>query len=367
MIGQASKEADVAYPRSNKAQTRWYVTYAVPSASGKTRRVTLSRCPVTNATLQSRADADRVVAYCEATYERRPEAKVRKGAAELRDLFLASLKAQRVPDGTTRYYTEKLDILFGREVDGVVVGGFTKPIHLLKPTDLEALIAANQGWKARGTVKTILQVARRFIKTMQARGFVVPDFAAGIKAHGEETKESHAYTPEEIRLLDEAAVGTPLEVPIALADRAGLTLHDIRILDWSEVDLVERVIRHKRKKTGVGDPIPISPTLHAILTRNRAISGLVCRGLPETDSALYKALTRLMRAAWKGRDVPVHGWHSLRHTFLTEVSNGGATIAEVGRAAQHRHASSQTLKYVHAKRDGVRRAVEAADRALSGG
>lgn len=347
----------MAYVRSNAAQTRWYVTYGLPSGTSKVRRSTISSCPVTKEPFLTRERAEAAKAYCEATFERREAAKVRKGAEELRDLWLASLKAQKTKPGTYRYYEEKITF--------IVAALSQKPISRWVPTDFEAVINERVGWAAKGTVKTYLQASRKFVKDMRARGYAVPDFTAGIKPQGEEPKESHAYTTDEIRaLLVEARKHKYLEVPIALAVYAGLSLHDLRTLEWGQVDLDARLIRRKREKTGRGKPIYISDPLLDVLTRHRALGGPVCRDLPKTDARLYLNLTACMARAWGGK-APVHGWRSLRHTYGTEVAKQAKTIAEVAAALQHKPGSRQTLVYIHDDAAGTAEAVGAAGRAMS--
>ena len=92
---------------------------------------------------------------------------------------------------------------------------------------------------------------------------------------------------------------------------------------WKEVDLDAGLIARPRHKTGRALRLPMSEPLREILERQPQRSGLVCRGLPKSDSSLYKALHRLMDRA----EVPRSGWHHLRHTAATLLAAAGVLLA----------------------------------------
>lgn len=327
--------------------TRWFLRFKI-NGEGPIRTRRLGRVP--------EEEARRILADFESSIGGKPEAAVRLDAKTVLDKFLRSLEAQRATEETVGYYTKILTPFFE------ALGG--KPLDRWTPADIEGVIVAHPGWGSKRTVAMGLGACRRLIGWCEANRIRVRDFTKGLKAQGDDARESTPYAAAEAKALLSMAREEKhlLELPIALALLAGLSLRDIRTVTWEEVDLGARLIRRKRSKTRQGRPIPVSAALLDVLTRHRATHGPVCRDLPVSESSLLKSLKRLERRA----GLAPNGWHGLRHSFGTMLADSGATVAEIGAALQHRPGSVVTLRYVHASAKGTKDAVDAAGRSVSG-
>jgi len=219
---------------------------------------------------------------------------------------------------------------------------------------LETLLD-DRAW-APTRVRQALGVYRRFIAWCRAVGYVCGDFVGEFKPPPARPLEHReAYSAEQSGRLLETARGHYLEAPVGLALLVGLARADLRTLTWKEVDFETGMIRRPRHKTGTRLRLPISEPLREILERHRERSGPVCRGLPKSDSSLYKALHRLQDRA----EVPRSGWHQLRHTAATLLAAEGADVATIGRMLGHRPGSPITLRYLHTDDGRLRQAAEA--------
>ncbi|MCA9316490.1 MAG: site-specific integrase, partial [Planctomycetes bacterium] len=157
------------------------------------------------------------------------------------------------------------------------------------------------------------------------------------------------------------ARGHYLEVPVALALLSGLSRADLRTLTWKEVDLKAGFITRARHKTGTRLKLPISDPLRDVLRRHRERTGRVCRGLPVSESSLYKALYRLCDRA----GVPHCSWHTMRHTAATLLAVAGVDVATIGRILGHRPGSPITLRYLHTDEDRLHSAARAVAAAVA--
>ena len=214
--------------------------------------------------------------------------------------YLKHLKVSGRRQGTLDHDKDKLKPLLDEWAD-CPMANWSRPM-------LEALLS-DRAWST-SRVRQALGVYRRFIAWCRAVGYACGDFVGEFKpprARPQEHRE--ALSPEQCRRLLDAAKGHYLEVPVALALLTGLSRADLRAITWKEVDMDAGLIARPRHKTGRALRLPMSEPLREILLRQRQRSGSVCRGLPKSDSSLYKALHRLMGRA----EVPRSGWHHLRH------------------------------------------------------
>ncbi len=266
--------------------------------------------------------------------------------------YLRHLKASGRRDGTIEHDADKLNPLLDEWTE--------TPLSNWSRTMLEGFLNDRE-W-APYRVRNALGVYRRFVKWCDAVGYVSGDFVAGFKPpRARPSNEREALTAEQARKLLDTARGHYLEVPVALALLSGLSRADLRAITWKEVDLKAGLITRPRHKTGTRLRLPISEPLREILERHREPTGRVCRGLPASDSSLYKALHRLCERA----GVPKGGWHDLRHTAATLLAAAGTDVATIGRILGHRPGSVVTLRYLHTDDGRLRDAAEAVGRAVT--
>lgn len=277
------------------------------------------------------------------------------------DAFLESRRAQHCSKGTVENYEGALRPFWKSMGD--------RPIRSWRRADAERWSAAHPDW-ADGTLRKFLRVSKTFIAWARdpAARLDVPDFIGGMKAPRYFPKPVEALSPEQVRrLLDGARLLTQypwLEVAVNLAARCGLSAGDIRTLDWGDVRWNERRIVRPREKGGRPLDFAISDGLKEVLDRHRALGGPVCRDLPESDSAISKAVRELYAFAKVPR-ARGQGLHFLRTSF---VSMAIAETADIPAVAEIVGDDPATVARFYTKSRDDRRAaaIRSVDKALAG-
>lgn len=156
----------------------------------------------------------------------------------------------------------------------------------------------------------------------------------------------------------------------------GQRLGDCASLDWSEVDLVNGIVRITPRKTERKYKreviIPVHPTFRAILAeipragRRGAVMPIVAEMYAKNPSTLSKTIQTIMRTAGikTSADAPesgtrsrvAAGFHSLRHTFSSLMLNAGVSPAHVDAMLCHAR-GSMTMRYFHEHAEALARAV----------
>ena len=170
---------------------------------------------------------------------------------------------------------------------------------------------------------------------------------------------------ESDRLLAAAASEPFWYRMILTALRTGLRLGELIGLEWGDIDLdsgqltVARSVvlgiaaLPKSKKTKY---VPIASDLAACLAAARQPAGLVfprARGGYLTYCGVRKALNRVI-----GRAGLRHfGWHTLRHTFASQLVKRGIHLVAVQKLMRH-ETIEMTLRYSHLAQEDVDASVE---------
>lgn len=312
----------------------------------KTRKQTSSALALFN---PEAAEAERQ--RVERDVEKRPPRLERSEASVLLKGFLDSRRAQHCTERTVGGYRAILQRLF--------TAWEGRPVRRWRRADLEAYIAEHPSWSP-GTIHHLITASKILIRWAREAGRELPDFVSGLRPPRHHLPPRHALTGAEVTQLLTAARGTRLEVPVALAALAGLSLGDLRQITWDEIDLVTGAIRRRRRKSGILVELPIAklPVLADVLTRHRATHGPVCRGLPVSDSALTKDLNALMQGARVPRP-PGQSWHLLRRSCGTMLAEAGVPIHVIAAWLGHARGSTITLRYLVAGSEAMDRAATA--------
>ncbi|MBL9085545.1 MAG: tyrosine-type recombinase/integrase [Planctomycetia bacterium] len=219
---------------------------------------------------------------------------------------------------TVRYYRGALEPFVASMAE--------RPLHRWGPDDTLAWMKAHPKWSPRTIQKFLVQVCT-FATWCRARQFDAPGLVGSLRAPRIPRRNRDPLTPDQVAALVAAAAGHDwLEVPVALAAFAGLSLGDCRSLDWTEVDLERRRIVRAHKKSGRPLNVPIAPALAAVPKARRAVAGPVCRAMRASSSAVSKGVRGLYLRA----GVPRHkgdGLHALRTAFVSARVAAGVDLA----------------------------------------
>jgi len=171
------------------------------------------------------------------------------------------------------------------------------------------------------------------------------------------------------RLLAAAKIeGEDWYAGVCLAGEAGLRVGEVKALRWREdVDMIARTLT-VNQQTCNGDTttpkgrtrrtVPMTTTLHEALTRMSVIrEGFAVRnvdGSAKTDGNADHVIARICRRA----GLPVHYWHTLRHTFGTHAALFGVNPWRLQTWLGHKRID-ETMLYVHVAEAHARELPEA--------
>lgn len=253
-------------------------------------------------------------------------------------------------------------------------------VNQITPRDVlgyrDAEIAAG---KHPNTCNFAVKHLRTAFNAARRQGLITHNPAEAVEAvalpdageHGEQGREG--FTAEQIEALLSAA-SPDWHTVILVAFYVGARLQDAANMQWKSVNLPEKTIRYRARKTGQILVVPLHPRLEAHLVSlpsSDQASGFLAPSLAGKSTAgksgLSMAFRRIMdqakvagtirRAAkGKGRTVNSLTFHSLRHSFNSAMANAG--VAQEMRQKLTGHASPEMNKiYTHYDLDRLRLAV----------
>lgn len=241
-------------------------------------------------------------------------------------------------------------------------------------------LAANAQIYCGGTYNGRLCVIREMMMVMHQEYGLHFGVFDGVKQKSEDRHTRREFTNAELDRIVDAAIaeGDEYRKLFAIGIYTGLRLGDCCRLMWGNCLMDEGVIQivpHKTRKHTKGKPvtIPIHPILMSIFmeTPPSEQTGPV---LPEINKLYLGTRWRLSMALakiWKGAGIqtsiqiegrrhrtPDAGFHSLRHTFVSNACNAGVPIAIVQSIVGHM-SSSMTRHYYHESLNGLKQAIAA--------
>lgn len=172
-------------------------------------------------------------------------------------------------------------------------------------------------------------------------------------------------SPDECELLLSHADGVLREM-ILLTLRTGMRQGEVRALQCSSIDRQSRVIfvRHtlndrlrklESPKSNRERQIPMDADVYEILFRRKKETGFVFLtedGTPFDSQRLLRQLDKVRTAAGLRRFT----WHTLRHTFATQLGMKGAPLHVVQKLLGH-STIQMTMRYAHVDSFGLRAAI----------
>lgn len=175
--------------------------------------------------------------------------------------------------------------------------------------------------------------------------------------------------PDDVQKLVAACTDARYRVAILLCADAGFRIGEVRALPWIEVNELGREVTvawSYDRENELSDTkgyerrvVPISERLRAelvALPRRGALVFSRLDGDPLGYDAVRDRLHEIYDAA--GVKAPTMPWHSLRHTFGTELANRGAGIKTIQELMGHKSIAT-TQRYLHSTREQKHAAVAA--------
>ena len=162
-------------------------------------------------------------------------------------------------------------------------------------------------------------------------------------------------TLEELARILAAARGE-VRLLIGFGFYTGLRLGDCALMDWGSIDRVNGIITTRSRKTDTPTETKVHPRLAAMIAEtcgtstgylmpelaalyNGGTNGRVKLSHMIADVFAAAGIKTSYKAEGETRARPDCGFHSLRHTYVTQLERVGATLAERQRLAGHRTAA----------------------------
>lgn len=294
------------------------------------------------------------------------------------DSWLGEKKVGKTAQGTVVRYSgvvkQFLAFLPPERADGNLMNLSSEDLRSFRNAEVASGKSPNTVNDAIKTLRTALNKARR-------DGLILSNPAEAVETLKEEELEKATFTPSDIRRLTKAAQG-PWKGVILFGFFTGLNLRDITNLRWKQVDLTGKTLSYKRQKTGKGNAIPLHSNLLEWLLAQSAPDDPEIFIFPELANkntggtgGLSETFRRLMKEAGlsgeavppakgekgkrtKGRTRNTLTFHSLRHSFNSEMANAG--VSQELRQKLTGHASAaMNDNYTHHGMEILQAAVNA--------
>lgn len=186
-----------------------------------------------------------------------------------------------------------------------------------------------------------------------------------IKALKCATPETDYLTVSECEQLLAQADGQMLTM-LLLALRTGMRQGEIRGLQWTSIDWEHRtiIVRHSLSmvskqldstKSHKERRIPLDVDVYEMLYKARKPSGFVFIGpynKPYTGHRILDELAEVCRRAGLRKI----GWHTLRHTFATQLTTRSVPLTSVQSLLGHSSIAT-TMRYTHVSPESLRAAI----------
>jgi integrase len=160
---------------------------------------------------------------------------------------------------------------------------------------------------------------------------------------------------------------------LLLALRTGLRLGELRGLEWPDVDLRSRMItvRQSVVRGLIGSPksnkkryIPMTNELYQVLLPLKKTEGFVF-GRNDGRPASADTMRTILRRACRKSGIREIGWHTLRHTFASQMSEADVSLQSVQELLGHSDIRT-TMRYSHLAPSKLREAVGVLDSPKNG-
>ena len=187
-------------------------------------------------------------------------------------------------------------------------------------------------------------------------------------------REAKFYTPEQLGILLDKAVGTRLELPVYICAYLGLRRGELCGLRWGDVDLEHKTITIENTRTQAGKKEIEKGTKTASSTRTLYLPDTLCdmlkaaREHQQACRAEYKNayddndyvvvmedgrpfrpnyLSELFGKFLADNDLPKIVLHDLRHTFASLSNQAGIPAYNIGKALGHSTPATTQKIYTH--------------------
>lgn len=274
---------------------------------------------------------------------------------DLVDLYLAALQAERnLSAYTLRNYRSDLGSLLA-----ALQAAGCDPLRLTRQDFRAYLAKMSDAGTARASVARRVSTCHSFYRYLAREGMLKGDPLEGVRPPRRERRLPRFVTHEQIQLLLKAPAG---ETPAALRDRAilevlygaGLRVSELAGLDLGDLDLNDwkiRVLGKGRKERIALFGAPAADALERYLKagRPKLVRGATAALLLNRSGGRLsvRAIELLVQKYGAAAGIEQHLFpHLFRHSFATDMLDGGADVRIVQELLGHESASTTQI-YMH--------------------
>jgi integrase len=247
-----------------------------------------------------------------------------------------------------------------------------RPISILNAVDFEGFLNARlkMGCAPR-TAIIDLKTLKIAFRRAENYGVILKSPVGAVRLPKEDSSERSVFTQSEVQKLLKAAPSLDWQTLILLGYFLGARLGDCVQMKWSNVQPEKGLISYVQRKTGKAVVVPMHFHLieHIAHLTKSAKGEYLCPSLaakgPGGKHGLSESFKRIMRKAkidpetvkGKGtRNFSRRTFHSLRHSFNSELANAG--VAEEIRMKLTGHSSRvMNSRYTHLELDALKKAI----------
>jgi len=209
-----------------------------------------------------------------------------------------------------------------------------------------------QGKLEPNTVNRIMASMKTWLNFAVRRQYIKENPMKGIKMLRLPENPPRFLTKDEIEKVLKVAEKTDIYPAVATAIYTGMRKSELFTLEWIDIDFTRGTITVRNKegfttKSKKFRVIPLHPALKAILDRIKLKDGHCFDIINQR-----RIFDRIMRKA----EIDDLGWHSLRHTFASQMIMSGADLVTVSKLLGHSDIKT-TMIYSHLTGDHIRQAV----------
>ena len=238
----------------------------------------------------------------------------------------------------------------------------------LTPAHIEKVRATVARKHTPGTVKNVLELARRILRWGASAGYCEP-VSVRITLPKVNNLRTEFMSDEQIKAYMAALDNEP-DIKganfLRLALLSGMRKGEIINLKWTDIDFQRGFITLRDPKGGTDAVIPMSDAARAVLeTHPRTKSPYVFPGRGGNKRADFKRIAvKIKKRAGLPKDFrPLHG---LRHSFASTLASSGVVdLYTIQRLMTHK-SPVMTQRYAHLRDETLRKAANVFGTAVSG-
>jgi integrase len=216
-----------------------------------------------------------------------------------------------------------------------------RPLSAVASRDIESFLAKR---RKAGCSPTTINLDGKILRTAfnkaRREGLITTNPAEAIDLPEKESVERGTFTPEEVKMLVDAAKGE-WKTLIQVGYYTGARLSDCCKLEWKDVDLTKGTLSYVQRKTGEEVTIPLHPELLSCLEQLASTDNPVVlimpgmankgpggrHGLSESFKAIVRKAGVDLQTVQGGGDrkISKRTFHALRHSFTSGLANAGVS------------------------------------------